>query len=91
MVTMAAWVTLKTNVTHQPNTEDDIIKEANSIDLGTVDVHINFELVTDWYEFNGVIHIMQMGELEYKTFKGTTTDVKAQILKNTITNLFKAS
>ncbi len=88
---MSNWITLQTNVSHQPNTDDAILNKANSIDLGTVDVHVNFDLVTDWYEFEGVIYIMQIGELEYKTFKGTTNHVQQQLKKNQVANLFKTS
>lgn len=88
---MSNWITLQTNVSHRPNTDDEILNNANSIDLGTVDVHVNFDLVTDWYEFEGVIYVMQIGELEYKTFKGTTDHVNQQLKKNQIANYFKTS
>lgn len=88
---MSNWITLQTNVSHRPNTDDEILNTAHSIDLGTVDVHVNFDLVTDWYEFEGVIYIMQIGELEYKTFKGTTDHVNQQLKKNQIANYFKTS
>jgi hypothetical protein len=88
---MATWVKLKSNLSHSPLSDDPILNEAQSIDLGEIFVNINFDLVTDWYEHEDKIYLNQIGDLEYKIFKGTTHEVEQQIRKGNITNLFKTS
>jgi hypothetical protein len=88
---MATWVRLKSNLSQFTISDDPILNESQSIDLGEVFVNINFDLVTDWYEHDGKIYLTHLNDIEYKIFYGTTDEVEKQIRKGTITNLFKTS
>jgi len=88
---MATWVYLKTTVYHYPVGEDDALNEALSVDVGEKEIGINFDLVEDWYQHEDRIYVNFSGKNHFTTYIGTSENVKEQIRKSSVTNLFKTS